>query len=292
MPALDPQNVRLQDRDVAMLLDLLESRVLSLDHVRALHFQNKNEMAKKRVQRLKSAKLLAERPRRIGEPSILHLTWNGYMALRDGGHVGDDLRHSPKAFTRRMKVSGITLAHELAIGDVRTSFIGAIRQSKRFELAKFDVWPRRYDFTVHDGHSRVNVKPDGYLQVMEKKNDEDFQHDFFLEVDTGSETLDRVVEKCVNYREYHRRGGYAVFCGGTREESKLYPFQVLVVCRSEERRDNLAERLLSVQPPFATMILITTQGQCVGDPLGDIWMTPAAYKNRAEESLRLCSLCE
>ncbi|MGA2440703.1 MAG: hypothetical protein ABSH08_07080, partial [Tepidisphaeraceae bacterium] len=61
-------------------------------------------------------------------------------------------------------------------------------------------------------------------------------------------------------------------------DRKSRPFRVLVVCKSEQRRNNLAERLLQYHPPFSTMILITTLSESVGDPLGKIWMTPAAYK--------------
>jgi Replication-relaxation len=278
VPATDPQNVQLQDRDVSLLRDLLEARVLTLDHVRALHFPGIDEMAKKRVQRLKTAGLIAERPRRIGEPSILHLTWKGYGTLRAGGHVGDDSRLSPKTFSRRMAVSSTTLAHELLIGDVRAAFVLALRGSKRFELLTFDVWPRRYDFTVTNGHRRVPVKPDGHVQLSETHDGDEFQYDYFLEADTGTENLGRVVEKCVNYREYYRSGGYALFCGGTQKDSKLYPFQVLVVCQSEKRRNNLAEQLLQTEPPFSTMILLATQTACVADPLDEIWLTAATFK--------------
>jgi len=291
MPAIDPRNVALQDRDISLLADLLESRVLTLDHIRTLHFAGKNEMAKKRVQRLKSAGLIAERPRRIGETSILHLTWQGYGALREAGHICDDSHLTAKTFARRMTVSGMTLTHELMIADVRTAFAVSMRESTQCKLLAFDVWPRRYTFTVGHGYNRVNVKPDGHLRFVGKRNDEEFQYDFFIEVDTGSETLDRVVQKCVNYREYHRSGGYAVFCGGKKEETKSYPFRVLVVCRSEARRNNLAERLLQVQPPFSTMVLIATQPECVRDPLGKIWLTAGAHKQKTSSDCVLSSMC-
>ncbi len=294
MPAIDSRNVQLQERDVSLLRDLIESRVLTLDHIRTLFFPDTKDMAKKRVQRLKSAGFLTERPRRIGQPSILHLTWKGYVALRTSGHVGEDSHLSPKTFKRRMAVSGATLTHELMIGDVRTAFIVAMRENKIFELLDFDVWPRRYDFTVNRGHGKVPVKPDGHVRFLERNGGEEIEYDFFVEVDTGSETLNRVVEKCLNYREYYRSGGYAVFCGGTREEAKKYPFRVLLVCRGQDRRNNLAERLLQVQPAFSTMVLITTQAECVHDPLGNVWMTAAAYKEKMAQSNktgRLVAMC-
>jgi hypothetical protein len=293
MPALHPRNVRLEDRDVSLLLDLVESRVLSLDHIRSLFFPDASEFAAKRVRRLKAAGLLVERSRRIGEPSILHLTWKGYTALRKGNHVDDDSHLSPKAFTRRMGVSDQTLAHELMIGDVRTSFITALRASTRFEKFEFEVWQRRYEFVVNRGHGAKPVKPDGRIQLFEKGEGDD-PFNFFVEVDTGSEKLERIlVEKCLNYREYFRSGGFAVFRGGKREQFKDFPFQVLVVVMSEKRRNNLAELLLRTTPPFSQMILITTLKQCVHDPLGDIWLTAGAYKSEASNRDKsiLCSLC-
>jgi hypothetical protein len=295
MPALHPRNVKLQERDVSLLCDLLESRVLTLDHIRTMFFSGTDDMARKRVHRLKAAGLLMERPRRIGEPSILHLTWKGYTALRKENHVEEDSYHTPKAFTRRMTVSDQTLAHELMIADVRASFVVAMRESKRFERFAFDVWPRRYDFKVNRGHGHKPVKPDGHIQFLERGDDPAAPYNFFLEADTGSENLERVVEKCLNYREYFRSGGFAVFCGGKREHFKDFPFQVLVICTNEKRRNNLAERLLLVQPPFSTMILITTLKACVGDPLADIWMTPGAYKKSLASgvsAIEFCSVCE
>jgi protein involved in plasmid replication-relaxation len=118
---------------------------------------------------------------------------------------------------------------------------------------------------------------------------------FFLELDKGTETIERLAEKCVNYREYDRSGGYAEFCGLTKEDRKSRPFRVLVVCKGEQRRNNLADRLLQFHPPFSTMILIATLSDCLRDPLGEIWMTPAAYKELNQgtgTSFRLISICE
>ncbi len=258
-------------------------------------------MAKKRVHRLKSAGLVIERPRRIGEPSILHLTWKGYVALKSGGHVPDDSQLSPKTFQRRMAVSDLTLAHELAIADVRVAFTPAVAERKHFTLMDFDVWPRRYDFSVSRGYSHVSMKPDGFIRLAERRDNEEFEYDFFLEVDTGSETLERVVEKCINYREHFRSGEYAMSCGGKREDAKSYPFRVLITCRSDERRNNLIERLLATKPPFASMILVATHPECVRDPFGAVWMTPASYKEvmpvpgeprKTDTNFRLCSMCE
>jgi hypothetical protein len=232
---------------------------------------------------------LAERPRRIGAPSILHLTWKGYTALRSSGHVQDDSDFSPKTFARRMEVSAQRLAHELMVADVRAAFTNAMRKHERFSELNFNVWPRRYEFIVNNGHRSMPMKPDGHVRFIERQDDEESEYHFFFEADTGSEKLDLVVEKCLNYREHYRSGGYAVFCGGKREEYKELPFRVLIVCNSEKRRNNLLGKLLETEPPFSTMILITTLAECVREPLGEIWMTAAAYKNPS--SINRESIC-
>ncbi len=108
----DLRNVTLQERDVSLLADPLQSRVLTLDQIRALSSPGKCEMAKNRIQRLKSAGPVAEPLRRIGEPSILHLILQGYGALRESGHVGDELHLTATAIARRMAVSGAKLTHD------------------------------------------------------------------------------------------------------------------------------------------------------------------------------------
>ena len=79
-------HAQLQARDLALLKGLFESRLMTLAHVTAIHFEGAAEAAKKRVQKLKASGYLAERPRRAYDPSILHLT-RQYSTL-DGGANG------------------------------------------------------------------------------------------------------------------------------------------------------------------------------------------------------------
>jgi len=274
---------KLQSRDFALLCGLFESRILTLSHIAGMYFDGKGEMAKKRVQKLKALGVIRERPRqRISDPSILHLTWKGYGAIREAGHVDDDSRLTSKLFSRRMKVSPLTLAHEIAISDVMMAWAAALRNHDRFELLEFSVWPRRHAFTVDREYRRVPVQPDGYIRMGDKDPRDASELHFFFELDRGTESIERLAEKCVSYREYERSGGYAEFCGLTREERKSRPFRVLVVCKSEQRRNNLAERLLQFHPPFSTMVLIATMEECVRHPIGEIWMTPAAFNGAVE----------
>ena len=66
-------------------------------------------------------------------------------------------------------------------------------------------------------------------------------------------------------------------CGHSPEEYKDFPFRVLLVLQNEERRNNLAERLLKNNPPVRTMAWLTTFAEITTDPLGAIWVQPADY---------------
>lgn len=76
MPAVRPRidSISLQDRDNALLRGLFESRVMTSKHVATLYFEGRAEAAKKRLQKLKTAGFVKERPRRAYEPSLLFLT--------------------------------------------------------------------------------------------------------------------------------------------------------------------------------------------------------------------------
>src|SRR5688572_475912 len=81
--------IELQERDLELLRGLFESRIMTLDHIAALHFSGKREMAKKRVQKLKAAGYLAERPRQASEPAIMHITGLSLDLLKERGDLAD-----------------------------------------------------------------------------------------------------------------------------------------------------------------------------------------------------------
>jgi hypothetical protein len=51
-----------------------------------------------------------------------------------------------------------------------------------------------------------------------------------------------------------------------------------MVLPNEERRNNMAERLLQNDPPALTMVWLTTFAEIKVDPLGAIWMRPLEYR--------------
>ena len=161
--------------------------------------------------------------------------------------------------------------------DVKSAFHSAIGNSQGFSIAEFLTWPVLYQFeTSRPGHGAdILIKPDGFIRFHEKETGtKGFLHDCFLEVDRSSEKQERLVNHAVSYLEYYRSGGFAVRNGASRADFKDFPFRVLMILKSAERRNNTAERLAQNNPPILSQTWLTTLDEVTTDPLGPIWIQP------------------
>jgi hypothetical protein len=276
-------NAQLQDRDIALLKGLFESRLMTLAHVTAIHFAGATEAAKKRVQKLKSAGYLGERPRRAYEPSIIHLTRKAFTALAEGGYLDEYPSLVWSDLQRRAHVSDLTLKHELAVMDFKAAMYTAVAKMPGVSVAEFCTWPLLYEFEASphaDGLRSMTVRPDGFIRLHQSDDDGGtLEHTFFLEVDRSTEVLDTLLTRCQCYRNFYRRGGLAVRHGRPPEEFERFPFRVLIVTRTSERRNNLCQRLLALHPPIRSQVWLTTTTDVCADPLSEAWVTPSMYKN-------------
>jgi hypothetical protein len=284
-------SIAIQDRDIALLRGLFESRLMTLDHVAALHFDGKREMAKKRVQKLKAAGLLAERPRHASEPSVLFLTSRALTMLQDHGQLSGFPKLSRNALLKRAQVSDMTLQHELQVMSVKAALVSAIGKTERFRVAEFSTWPLLHQFTVRRSEidpaktGEIVVKPDSFIRIHEDEPDGGLaEHVLFLEVDRSNESQEKLAEKAASYLAYYRSGGLAERLGGNRSQYQEFPFRVLFVVPSIERRNNTAARLLLNRPPTLTQVLLSTMPEAAADPLGPIWIRPKDYRDAAQDA--------
>lgn len=284
MRTLKPRQIPIifQERDLVLLQSLFESRTMTPAHAAAVCFEGRKEAAKKRLHKLKTAGFVGERRRRPFEPSVLSLTREGLNVLRERGVLAQYPQLDLPLLAKRARVSDLTLRHELEVMDVKAAFYAGLRSSDTFSVAEFSTWPLLYQFeAVRPGHGgvEVTVKPDGFIRIHEKEADGGLsEHTFFLEVDRSSETLDTLVARAGCYFDYYRSGGFAVRNGGARSAFKDYPFRVLFVFKSAERRNNTAERLLQTNPPILTQACLSTYAEATTDPLGPVWFRPADYR--------------
>jgi hypothetical protein len=252
-------------------------------HVAILYFDGKKEAAKKRLQKLKAAGLIGERTRhRAYDPSVLFLTQKGSLLLRDHGILEEYPRLKLPALERRARVSTLTLRHELEIMDVKAAFHSAIKQTDRFTIEEFSTWPFLNQFEApccEYGGREVTVKPDGFIRIHEAEGGGGlFEHTFFLEVDRSSETQDTLVTRAGCYVSYYSSGGFAVRNHAPRSEYKKFPFRVLMVFKTVERRNNTAERLLQHDHPIFKQVYLSTLEEVTADPLGAVWIRPMDYR--------------
>jgi hypothetical protein len=279
-------SINLQDRDLALLRGLFECRVMTTAHATALFFDNKIDAANKRLQKIKSAGFIGERPRRAFEPSVLFLTRKGLALLQERGVLAEYPSLNLSALDRRASVGDLTIRHELEIMDVKTAFHAAIKATPSFAIDAFSTWPLLNEFMAYrpgyDG-AEVPVKPDGFIRIHETDaSGGKFERAFFLEVDRSSEVQETLVAKAGCYRDYYRRGGFAVRSGANRDDFEKFPFRVLMVFKTAERRNNTAERLLQTTPPVLTMVYLSTFEEVTRDPLSAIWVRPLDYREATE----------
>lgn len=276
-------SIKLQERDRALLRGLFECRVMTNDHAAALYFDGKSEAAKKRLQKLKAAGFISERPRRAFEPSVLFLTRKGLMLLQEQGVLAEYPPFDLPALENRARVSDLTIRHELEVMDVKTAFHAAVRNIAPCSIAEFSTWPLLNEFTAYrPGYNgaEVPVKPDGFIRIHETEKDGGkFEHAFFLEVDRSNEVQDKLISKAIGYFEYYKSGGFAERHGGRRDDYKEFPFRVLMVFKTAERRNNTAKHLLQNTPPILTQVWLTTLAEATTNPLGAIWIRPSEYRD-------------
>jgi hypothetical protein len=67
--------------------------------------------------------------------------------------------------------------------------------------------------------------------------------------------------------------------GAPRSEFRDFPFRVLFVFKTAERRNNTARDLIYSNPPIREQVLLTTMSEFLADPLGSIWIRPLDYLN-------------
>jgi hypothetical protein len=282
MPSAAPKGrgLDLQDRDLHILRGLFEARVMTAEQIAAVSFGGRYEAARKRLAKLKTAGYVGERPRRAYDPAVLFLTRKAFVALCQAGTIAD-LPHVPwPKLEKRVRVSPLTLQHELDVQDVRGAFYLAAAQAQGLSIAEFSTWPLLYQFRAFTPTGEaVTVKPDGFLRIHQQNTEgQAFEHLFFLEVDRSTEPQQTLTSRATCYRDYYRRGGLAVRRGETPEAFDHFPFRILMIFKSAERRNNTAEKLLSLHPPILTQVWLTTFAEVTANSFGPVWTRPIDYR--------------
>ncbi len=273
------------ERDYAILRSLFESRLMTRVHLAAIHFGGHDRMAKKRLQKLAADGLIGDRPRRPDEPKLHYLRKRGYDLLNETGRIADYPKLGYASFKRRVDVSPLTLAHELAVMDVKAAIFSGARQRPTLQVAEFSTWPILFRFRVRSPSGRMAwLSPDAFVRLRERDADGVSEQLFYVEVDRSTESLTVLCRKAAGYLDHFQSGGMAVRLGGKRDDFRQYAFRVLWVFRNAERRNNAAAAFIVNNPPVLTQAWMTTMQELVADPMGAIWIRPKDYRDAVRDT--------
>lgn len=279
--------VELTERDWQILRGLFESRIMTVAHVAALYFEGRGAAARKRAWKLKNGGYIAERPRKHYDPAILFLTSKAFRALDENGRLDGYPKLHRSQLEKRARVSEMTIRHELAVMDAKAAIISAVAKLPHLHVQEFSTWPLLSQFSArpHSTGGSMLVRPDGFLRVRENEPDGAVsEHTFFLEVDRSTEALDILTLRAACYRDHYRGGGFAEQMGQPRDQFEQFPFRVLMVFLTEERRNNIAHRLLALHPPILYQAWLTTLPELIKTPLAPIWVRPHDFQAALRQS--------
>ena len=195
---------RLSERDLVVVRQVADLRMMSARQIQALHFptsQHDNELAATRarqrvVTRLCRDRLLTPLQRRVGGVRagsaglVLALGPIGQRVLADGGS-------RRRAYEPTLRFFDHTLATAQLVVDLTVA-----ARMGMIELLSFQAEPESWrEFTGVGGGRRV-VRPDAFVSLGVGE----YILDWFCEIDRATESLPVVVRKCRLYADYYQSG--------------------------------------------------------------------------------------
>lgn len=262
----DFQRMVLQPRDVAIILSVYENRFLRRDQVEKLFFST-TSACNQRLQKLYQHKFLD----RIYQPVDFGSSQAVYALDSVGAEVVAAKLGVGKRqinWTRRHnKIEFLFLGHTLAVSEVRVGLEMALRMRDEDEALKLLFWkreaflPREKVQDPDNPEKRLSVIPDAFFGLETDRG----KLFFFVEVDMGTETLERFRTKIVAYREYWKSGQFL-------ERYTYRNFRVLTVTNGVQRLNNLIGT--ADKAGAKNMFLFTVHQLASSDVLGASWYRP------------------
>ncbi len=261
----DFQRMVLQPRDVAIILAVYENRFLRRDQIEKLFFKT-TPTCNQRLQKLYQHKFLDRlyQPVEFGSSQAVYaLDARGaeVVAAKLGvgkGQVNWTRRHN--------NIEHLFMAHTLAVSELRVGLELALRLREEEDI-KLLFWkregllPREKIVMPDNPEKKLSLIPDAFFGLQTDRG----KLFFFVEVDMGTETLDRFRTKIVAYREYWKSGAF-------NNRYSYRNFRVLTVANGVQRLNNLIAT--ADKAGAKNMFLFSVSELASKDFLGDIWYRP------------------
>jgi len=243
---LDQLRTELTGRDLAIVGQVAELRLMSASHIKAIHFcaaEHDNDLAAARacqrvLARLVRDRLLVRLERRVGgvrAGSASYVYGLGPLGQRALGLDGPRRRyHEP---TSRF------LDHTLAISQLVVEVTAASRDGV-LDLLSCQAEPRCYrEFSGVGG--RIVLRPDCFMALGVGE----YEQRWFIEVDRGSESLPVVVRKCRLYETYYQSG---------KEQAAHGVFPRVCWTTPDERRASQLHRAIATDRRLTDQLFVVT----------------------------------
>lgn len=210
---------KLRQRDFDLLLELGQSRFFTYEQIANLWFNESLDAARKRCVKLKESGLITTCETSFRRLALVMLSRPGASFLKKRGFAGS---FHPSVFEE----PGLaTLEHELTVRDLKISWLKRAA-AERHQIDEFSIRSDLLRFSTEYG----TVRPDGYVRMKTQETSAPIY--FFLEVDRGTESLEKLEWKVVQYWNFYCEGGFAFRMGFPRESYKRCPFRVVLVFSS------------------------------------------------------------
>jgi hypothetical protein len=244
---------RLSARDLAVIRQVGELRLMSARQLQAVHFpdsEHDNEQAATRARqrvlaRLTRERLLTRLERRIG--GVRAGSAGFVLAL---GPVGQRVLaiNGPR---RRSYEPGLRFVdHTLAIAQLVVDVSGAARRG-RLDLLDCQAEPTCWREFSGLGGRRL-LRPDAFLVLGVNE----YELRWFVEVDRSSESLPVIVRKCRLYADYYQSGQEQAAHGG------VFP-RVCWVVPDEGRAERVQAAIARDRTLPERLFVVTTSGRAV-----------------------------
>lgn len=256
---------QLGERDLAILGDLDQFRLLTTGQIQRLHFaDHASPLAAARacnraLVRLRGIGVICSLERRIGgvrrgsASYVWQLDATGERFLRTtAGH----------SHRRRFMEPGVTFVnHTLAVNEVAVSLIKAARSNPDFRIDSLVAEPTNWRSYLGAGGETNWLKPDLYVVTSSHDDDGDYEEHTFLEIDLGTEHVPRIQAKCRMYAAYAATGVY-------QAEHGLFP-EVVWLSSDPARRKVLRKAIRVVADVPAGIFNVASPQRFLATASGD-----------------------
>lgn len=243
---------RLSDRDLAIIRQVADLRLMSARQIQAVHFpasEHANELAATRARqrvltRLRRDRLLSALQRRVGgvrAGSAGLVLCPGPLGQRVLGLSGRRRLHEPGLHF---------FEHTLAVSQLVVDATAAARTGA-VELLSVQAEPACWR-QVADLHGRRWLRPDAFLALGVSG----YELRWFCEVDQATESIVTVLGKCRQYAAYRQTGREQMESGG------VFP-RVCWITPDETRAQRLREAIESDRQLPVQLFVVTTSEQAV-----------------------------